>query len=835
MMRRKSFNHIALALLLIICAAAGAAQAETEIAGGKAVLSGEVNAGVQQKVITGAEEKFEEYRDVDQGVQLNDLGLRVDGVDNYLDLRVKDAVQDDEFYRLNAGMHGRYNVGLFYDSIPHNFSSGRFLLNNVGRGRFAIGDSIQLQLQENEVLRSQRLTYDPATGLPLGTINTAGGAFINPADAQNQALDAPMTDIVNSLYDAANSIKFALKREQTGFTFDYRLFDDVKFWTKVTNEKRIGARRINQGTYERYNNGVTTAGDRGHLVDYFVVAGIELPETIDYRTTALNVGTGVYKRDWLADIQYTFTNFENKVESLLWDNPFRLDDATATGAAATAPALVGTANAFNRGRSATGEITLAPDSKSHDLAVSGSLNLPLHSRLSGTVSYGWITQEDDFEPYTRNSAISLITTGGPGFDVTNPANLPQRDLGGEVATLFQSYQLSTKPVEPLTVTARYRYYDYDNKSDNITFPGYSAFGDSYWRTEKNDVTAGQDALVRNDALSFTRQNAELALDYHLLRPLTVTVEGFWEDWERDELRIDGTTEVGAGAGFIYKPARITTVKADYRYAHRTVEGYTPGNTAENPEAAGLVNYDWADRERHRVRIGLQVLPIDALTLGVTGHYQDDKFGDDNRFGLKKNENIAGGIDAAYVVSEALSFYANYVREYHKGEMQSGAKDDAFDGPLNALIPPGGAPFNPENYWNSDIYEKVDTIGVGSTVQLIPGKLALNANYSLSYSDMDVNTYNPNGTVKLLNAAAQDWTRIKNRFQEVKADLGYNFTRNLKAGVTYLFEWYKLDDFVNTPAYMAGASFENSTKYLYTGANNFSYEAHVAAAYVNYRF
>jgi MtrB/PioB family decaheme-associated outer membrane protein len=414
-------------------------------------------------------------------------------------------------------------------------------------------------------------------------------------------------------------------------------------------------------------------------------------------------------------------------------------------------------------------------------------------------------------------------------------SLPQNNLNGKVATIVQSYQLTSKPIDPLTVTVRYRYYDYDNQSDNITFPGYAAFGDSFWRTEKNDVSSGQDAPVRNEAPSYTRQNAELAVDYHVVKPLTVMVEGFWEGWDREQLRIDGTTELGVGSGFIYKPLKTASLKGNYRYSHRTVDGYKPGNTAENPEAVGLVNYDWAERKRHKADVRFAVTPIEAVTLALSGQYLNDDFGGINRFGLKKSENINGGFDVSYNPSEILSLYANYVREYRKGAMQSGAKDDAFIGALNGLIPPGGAPFNPENYWNSNIYEKVDTFGVGATVQIIPHKLTCDTGYIYSNSRMDINTYNPYGAAKLANAEAQAWPTIRNRYQEIRTNIGYNLTSALKVGVAYLYEWYKLDDFTNTAAYMAGTSVENSTKFLFTGANNQSYDAHVIGAYLNYKF
>ena len=342
-------------------------------------------------------------------------------------------------------------------------------------------------------------------------------------------------------------------------------------------------------------------------------------------------------------------------------------------------------------------------------------------------------------------------------------------------------------------------------------------------------------MVRNEALSFTRQNAELAVDYHLLKSLTVLAEGFWEGWDREQLRINGTNELGVGGGFIFKPVRAATLRGNYRYARRTVDGYKTGNTAENPEAVGLANYDWAERIRHKANLRFQALPTETLTVSLSGSYLNDAFGGENRFGLKKNESVTGGVDVTYTPSDVLSFYANYAREHRKGSMQSAAKDDSFDNPATAANETTIGAFNPENYWNSTTTENVDTIGVGATVQIIPEKLTLNAGYTFSNSSMDIDTTNPNGAVKLANAAAQAFPAVKNRMHEVRADIGYNFTKNLKSGVTYLYELYKLDDYANTPAYMAGSTFENSTKYLYTGANNYNYEAHVVGAYVKYKF
>ena len=818
-------QRVLVVALLAIWADAGLAQVESEALGSKSIVSGEVDVAIRQTNVSGAREKFEENRDVRSGFVVNDLRLKADGVATpfFLDLKVRNPLQDNEFYQVNGGVHGNYKFGFVRDNIPHNFSSGRFLESDAGSGRYLISDAVQNQLQSAEVLRNQRLTG-------AGVTSTAGGAAINPADAQNMALDAAMRGIVNNLYNSATTIKFGLNRETTAFKFDYQLPSDATVWAKVSEEKRTGVRRINAGSYERYNNGVTTTtagvGNRGHVADYFQVEGIELPETINYRTTTVSLGTGIHKSDWMLDASYTLTDFKNRVHSLTWDNPFRSTGAQATNAD-NSPG-----NAFNRFRSAFGQMTLPPDSQSHELGLSGAIDLPLHSKLTGNISYGWIEQNTAFDPYTLNTGV--IANSVTGAPLAASLALPQSSLNGKVNTLFQSYQLTSKPVRDLSLAAKYRYYDYANKSSNITFPGYSGFGDSFWRTEKNDVSGGQDALVRNETLSFKRQNAELSVDYHLLKSVTLLGEAFWEGWDRQQLRIDGTSESGVGAGLIVKPSRTASVRANYRYAHRSVSGYITGNTKENPEAVGLVNYDWADRIRNKLDIRAQLLPSDAITVGLSTNYLEDKYGGDSLFGLKKNRSLIGAIDISYAPSEAVSLYLNLAREDRKGKMQSAAKDDSFDNPATAVNETRIGSFNPENYWNTDISEKVDTVGLGAMIQLIPSRLTLNAGYSLSNSSMDYTTSNP-VPPKLLNAVAQAWPTVKNRLQEFKLDLAYNQSKNIKIGAIYLYEWYKLDDFTNTSAYLAGSTLENSTKYVYAGANNYKHDAHVLSAYLRYKF
>lgn len=801
-MKKVSFKSIGLSLIISLFPVfAVTALAETDFMGGKAVITGGADVAVQQRDVDGSVEKFNEYRNVRNGFIFNEIRLGVIGNESpyYLDLKIKNPLQDNEFYRLNLGKHGGYNLKFLFDRIPHNFSTRKLLFSGAGTGRLLIADQIQTDLQGVEQTRQER------GGNPLS--DTTGE-------------DTIARGIVNSLYVATDTTAFKLKRDKTGFVLDFNITDNTKAWAKVTNEKRSGTRVTSAGSYERYAQG---ASGLAHTGDMFFISGAELAEPIDYRTTTFSIGAGVYKKKWLADLEYTLTNFDNEYLSLRWDNPFRISDASATSSTG------GAGDPFNRGRFATGQLSLMPDSKSHDFSVSAAVELPLRSRFSANISYGWIIQEEPFVPYTMNSAISSVA----GFDVTNTANLPKGDLGGDVRTLAQNYVLTSKPIEPLRLTAKYRYYNYDNNSDQIHFPGYAAFGESYWRTMKND----KKAPVENEPLSYTRQNIDLSADYHIIKPLTLLLEGGWEIWDREKLRIDSTKESNIGGGLIYKLSKIASLKGGYKYAHRTVDGYKTGNTASNPEAVGLVNYDWAERNRDKADLRFQVSPVNSVSLGLSGQYLNDKYAEDERFGLKRSKAITGNFDVAYAPSNVVTVYANYGNEYRRSEIQSGAKDDTFNsaGTLDDAFTSDN--FNPFNYWNTNIKEKTDTVGIGLTIQIVPDRLILDTNYNFSHSKMDFDNYNPNGKVKLANAEAQDWPNVVNRLHEFKIDLSYSVAKNLKAGLRYMYEKYDLDDFAwdDMKTYMAGLSSENSTRFLFTDATYNGYEAHVGGVYITYMF
>ncbi len=85
--------------------------------------AGGVSAVPMQVDVKGSTAKFNEYRDLRDGVT-GDVSLRYDGGKDYLDFRAGDIGRKDQRYELEGGRRGTFQYQLGYDEIPHNYPSG---------------------------------------------------------------------------------------------------------------------------------------------------------------------------------------------------------------------------------------------------------------------------------------------------------------------------------------------------------------------------------------------------------------------------------------------------------------------------------------------------------------------------------------------------------------------------------------------------------------------------------------------------------------------------------------------------------------------------------------
>lgn len=827
-MKRHQLRILTAALLAVLVPAAQAAPFAGFVAGGG------FDVGGQKVMTTGAESKFNEYRDVKDGFLVNQFDVKAYKEDNpyFFEFRGVNATRRDEGYRIEAGKVGRFKAVATFDRIVHNFGEGRLLQAGAGSGVLGIDNTVQGALQAVEQNRDER---DGVSGLPGPNPVTT---TVDP-NTDFTGEDAAQQGIIRDLLANTDPLRFALDREKGSLALEFNTSANGKTWVKVVDERRHGFRQIGWGTYERYAQGTTAGGNLAHTEDKFMTGGQQLAEPVRYRTTSLNAGTGIYRRDWSADLEYTYTQFENRFSALRWSNPFRSTDAPADNGDGTTANGGAASNAFDRGRFTEEQLSLPPSSQSHELAASGSVELPLHSRFSAALGLGVNEQNEPLLPYTLNTALSGAAGGGGPANINSTSALPVQRFNGSVRNLSGSFALASKPVDHLSTKLKYRYYDYDNRSDTIYFPGYAAFSTSFWRAVKND----KNAKVYNERLGYTRQTADLGVGYELAEPLEVDVDGTWDRWSFRNNRVQKLNELGGGAGLTFRGGRWVKVHGGVHYARRTTEGYQLGNTSLNPEAQGLVNFNWAERNRQRYNLGFDVTPNDKLSFGVTSAFRKDELGGGERFGLKEQTAALIGLNATAEPCDAFTLSVDYSRERLESKMQNGAKDDVFNS-ASSVDDPFRDNFNPLNWWHDKITEDVDTISVDATARPTD-KIELGTGYSFAYSRMGFDATNPNAAAlaadgitrgaKLINGVAQAWPKVTGRTHEVRAGAAYKLTPDVRVGLSYLFEKYDLEDFANTGAYLSGATPENTTRYVWTGSSQFSYLAHVVGTYVAMRF
>lgn len=768
--------------------------------------------------VAGSSEKFNEYRDVRQGLFLDEFGLSAEGTAGYLEFSAQEGGRSSERYTLEGGRRGKLKAVMSFDRTPHNFSSGRYIHSGMGTDVLGLSPAIQAGLQAVEQTRNER---------------DDGGSTQSTTDFTGE--DASQRAIVRDLIANTDEKSFGLERRKGALALEFSPTERLKAWLKASEERRAGSRQMGSGSYERYaQTAAATNGDGGHTSDMFMVHGMGLAEPVDYRTTALTAGFGYYDRKASADVEYTLSEFKDELVSLTWANPFRSTDATATNATDVAN------NAYNRARYAKGRLALPPSHRAHDVSATGSVELPLDGRLTASVGYGSVSNRTDLLPFTSNTAIAGV--GGAPANVASEAALPTSRFGGEVKTLSQSFLLSLKPVERLALKAKYRNYDYNNRSPELNFGGYAAFGESYWRTVKND----KNDAVRNDVVSFNRQTAELGADYEVLDSLDVGAETFWDRWGYKGNRVGATDEVGAGANAALHLGHALKAHGKYRWAHRSVENYLPGPRIGNPEAEGLANFNWADRLRNRVDAGLTAELEPGYSAGVAGVYQKDDLGRGERFGYKKMELKGVTLDFTAAPSDSFDLSLTLGKEERVGDIQNGAKDDAFNNTATALDDTwSGNNFNPLNYWNTEVVDKTDTVALEASWRPAD-RWSFSGGYSLSYGRTTYNTTNPNSAAamsagyangaKLGNAVAEHWPTVTSRLHELRAGGSYRLSEHVTFGLDYAFAKYMLNDFANVGEYgSAGSSGENATRFVLTGADKYDYTAHVVGARVAMRF
>jgi MtrB/PioB family decaheme-associated outer membrane protein len=704
-----------------------------------------IDIGAQGRRLTGERpSKFEEYKRVREGFWFRRFRIAANpsGSPGFFRIIGRGPSERDQEYSFDGGEYGRYRTTVQWNELQRLFARGaRTPFSIEANGVLTVPNSVKATLQPLLDAKSPAL------------ISTAEGIFRN----------ATLTTV--------RQTRQTLSIDQT-----VQLTSNWSFRARFVGSERTGIKPLSIGSYERVPTPNAEIGITSNLGDAFRVIHLEIPQLLDNRTDQVTFGTSYIRSRWGVNFDYTFSWFHNRVESLTFDNPFRLTDKQATSG-----------GNFNRQEFAHGIWAEEPSNTAHSFLVSAFVDLPGHSRLAGALGWSRWKQDEPFLAFTLNTAITASNLPA-AVTPTSLAALPRQSLQGEVDTFSADQVFASRPTKRFSFNIHYRSYDYDNTTPDILFPGYAAFSESFWRT--SIVGSFGTELIENKPVSFHRQNFIAEGTYEFAKWLKWQLEYQWEGWDREHRQVAHSNENTIGTRFTYKPNNRFDGKLIYRYSSRTPREYDPGVL----EFQQLRLFDQAKRIRHDSRVQWQYAVNPKLGLSGTFSYLRDNY-DEDFFGLVRYVQGQGSIDLLYTPNEKTTFYANYSRERYSSLLHSITKTGAPFQQVN----PSSPCFTPNcflNRWNREDRNLNDSFGVGITTYLAKDKLFFDANYALSLSNDRITTVNPSAVVPtaVLNATAFPFPDVKSNYHELNLDTNYQLSPNLALGFRYIFEPYRLNDF-----------------------------------------
>ncbi len=682
----------------------------------------------------------------------------------------RDSSKFEEYREIPDGVSGKIKLGYktdryFFDLKAKDIAEDDqyFRIRSGLYGKFkveAIYDKIP-----------HRFAYDARTLYSgIGTGQLVLSDLIQSTLEGTAGDDVARANALLGFLESAHSVDLELFRKTGRVNVDVMALDPFNFRVEFKREERDGTRPFSGS----------------HGFGHFE----EIAEPIDYDTTELRFIAEYAGRPYYASASYYVSIFENNTNTLSWDNPFVTVD--------------------NSG-GVVGRIDLAPDNEYHNVSLSGSvMELPLRSRLSATASWGWMTQDDDLVPFTTNTAITdpSLAPFCASQNASDPACLPISKADLEVKTSLYNVVLTSRPLDFMRAKARLRYYERDNDSAQVEFPGYVAY-DSSWEALNGGV------FIITEPVSFEKTTASIDLSFDVLKNTTLSVGYTFEDMDRTHREVSETEEDKYRISVDSTPLEWLSLRASYERAQRdgdydfTVPFERVIESGENPPQLPFMRkYDEANRDRDTVHLLATVYPLEALTVSASTIFEQNDY-DDSAFGLLEDEREIYTLDADYEVSERVSLNAYYSFEKYEDSQMArqwrptagciidgdGTSDECTD-PFTAVT----GLDSPSN-WNAEHDDKTNTFGGGVKVEAIPDRLDLKADYLISKSNGKIKLASPVGAnidVDSNNSIPIDFGEvddIKRQLLNLKAK--YSFAKNLSVSLGYTWEKFEIKDFDNT--------------------------------------
>lgn len=687
---------------------------------------------------------FQEYGDWVNGLILGSAGFYAENRKSgwYVSGLAEDAGRRDQFYQLTGGLYGVLNAKLFFDEIPHVYSTeARSIWAGIGTGNLVLRD-----------------------GLVPGASSAAAVAAA--------AAGAPLTEI-------------KITRQKAGFSLSYTPEDDLEAYLQLSNEERQGTQPISATFGYPFENGATQIIEPIHYNTFDVTA------VLRYKEQAIQ-----------ANLTYSGSFFHNSDLALDWQNPGLAQVAAGSYIPPEGQLSLPPANSYNTLKG-DASATLSPsmrfsgslsysEMRQNDALLPPTIDSGIIPGAGGPINLANWNTTAALNQLHANAAINLFNAFAQFHYVVSP------DIGLDVELRDHNEDNRTNYLSFNPQTGQYGYIAIDGG----LAPFEPALSGVYQPNAKGSVVQIRNMPFANDNLEVTARGS-YRLDTHLKLDLSYvhnsiehTVRALPNaDDNRVRLQI-------ASTGFEWGTIRLSyefghLSGSDYTsnpytpYYSTSLPGYVPLSPAGDIPftLANLRQFDIGNRVEHIFHAQSNYIVSPRIDAQLTGNFKIDDYA--AHYGLRYSSSYDVNLDVNYQVS-VVSTLTGFVTV--QMQRKSIANINSIGQPGSALA--GGPDYPLANAWSEGVGNH--DIAAGITGHRSWGDLSLDGSYVYSHGDSAIAyAYASTGAFFNLLTAAQ----AGNSFPDItfdshllQAGLRWQAGRNLSYHLIYRFAYQKTDDF-----------------------------------------
>jgi len=653
----------------------------------------------------------------------------------------EDAWKFGQYNGLNQ--KGPYLIGNFRTE-KHNNDGEYFRSTGTNLGL----ESRSLRLEGGYQGRQQFFfEYDE---LPNYMNNTGKTPYLDPGSS---TLFLPTGYDYNNIDAYLQPLELKTKRERVGFGAAFFSEKHWKFDIAFQHETKEGTQATGSAM-----GSTGTSSPVGNAVAAL------LPEPIDYNTDEMDVGLHYNKGKGQFDIVYNVSLFNNNNDSLAWQNA--VPNTNPNDPTLPQP-------------NAWGRMGLAPDNQLHRLTASGGYTLPHQTRLTGMLSVGRSTQNEDLLPY------SVAPNALPP--------LPRNSAEAEVWLTSAQLKVASRPKRKLRLSANYRFHDRSNRTPIDRWSYIIADGDNFKATE-------------NNPLSYTKNQLDLDANYRINSSLSFLGGYKYDHMFRSYNNTEEIEKTQENTLFAKLKGRSGS-KVDYSlYAeagNRDGSEYMPYGF-ENP---ALRKFNMADRDRGKVGAKIGIMPTDSSSIGLSTDYISDDY-TNSVVGLTEAQQTTATLDISYLVSSNITTYAYYSYDDIPSS-QSGSETGAQTAD-----------------WTADFKDTFNTVGVGFKAAKVASRWDVGADFTYADSTGKIDM----SSDLAANQPADQYPDLKTAMGSLKLWTDYQVSKNIAVNVTYWYQTYREDNWA-----VDDLDVDSIANMLLLGEETLDYDVHVIAASAKIKF